>query len=344
MVLISLLGAGGLLVASFAKGKKSPSSTAATAAVNQNAADMPVTLRQQIADSLKTLGVNELGQIVGTPTSTAVAQATALASMLEQQGYTAAAKALRTYAETASKLVTAKQSEPLPGIPAALQAQIDRVLEMERDPVRLRAIATALRGLPNANDPQVKAQAEMLESMAAQIEAQQKQAQVLSEIQNTITASTPKDFTLPATPSSPTVTAAPPAPTPAVVAVPKTAVEQAAEALALHLNSIQRNAGSVKASKGREDTALVKRFQSLTGSSTDGKPGPGTVALLAQYGVCDLPYVMYWPVGSTKTRVMKYREAVYAIADKKSEPCASKLRASASRERGQAGIVGSMPA
>ena len=352
MIILGLLGAGGLMLASFGKGKKTVGPTPlATTTAPKNPDDMPVTLRQQIATALKNLNVNELGQIIGTPSADSVGKATALASMLEQEGYPEAGKALRTYAETASKLIAAKKTEPLPGIPAALQAQIDRVLAMERDPARLRAVAGALRSLPNANDPQVKMQADMLDSMAAQIEAQQKQSQVLSEIQDTITTSTPKDFTLPSQPSAPTVapTVVPTAAAPPVVPTvapptPKTAVEQSAEGLALHLKSIQKNSTSVKASKGKEDTALVKRFQALAGTSTDGKPGPGTTGLLAKHGVCDLPYIMYWPRGSTKSRVVKYRAAIYAIADQKSEPCASQLRASAARERGQAGIVGPMPA
>jgi hypothetical protein len=356
MIILGLLGAGGLLITSFAKGKKTtgPTPLETTATGPKNPDTMPVTTKKQIATVLQELGVNELGQITGTPTAQAIAKATALASMLEQQGYPEAAKALRTYAETASKLVaTVASAAPLPGIPDAIQKQIDRVLQMERDPVRLRAVAAALRSLPNANDPEVKAQADMLESMAAQIEAQQKQAQVLTEIQDTITAQTPADFTLPTQPTvKPTAvapTAAEPQPVkPTVLApmivTPKTPIEQAAEAAATNLKSVQRNSGSVKAAKGREDQALVKRFQTLCGTTSDGMAGPGTLGLMAKHGVCDLPYVMYWPKSSTKSRVIKYREAIYAVADSKSEPCASQLRASAARERGQAGIVGAMPA
>jgi hypothetical protein len=228
---------------------------------------------------------------------------------------------------------------------------------MERDPVRLRAIAKALRALPNASDPEVKLQADMLESMADQIESQQKQAEVLTKIEDTITQKTPNDFTATQFEKTSTSTAtstqaekAVPTtvdPVPAVVPAPaeKTSVERAAEAAATHLLNLQRNAGgAVKTVKHKEDKALVSRFQSLANTTADGKAGPGTLALMAKHGVCELPLVMYWPTSATSKTVLKYREALYAVADTKPEPCASQIRQSASKERGQAGIVGSMPA
>jgi len=271
-----------------------------------------------------------------------VAAATALAASLEQQGYHEAAAALRKYAEQAGKTVVAPKSVPVPGIPPAMQRMIDKVLAMERNPRKLRAIAKALRSLPNAAaNPQIKIQADMLDAMAAQLEAQQKQAQVLTEIDTTLKSDdisiTTPGFVPPPLGTLPVKPIIPQTP-------PKTPVEKAADAAGLHLRKVQSRSGGVKAAKGREDQALVKRFQALAGTSADGKAGPGTLGLMAKHGVCDLPLVMYWPRGSTKSKVLTYREALYSVADRKSEPCASKIRTSAARERGQAGIVGSMPA
>lgn len=369
IILLSLLGAGGLLVASFAKGSKggadastpTPGSAALTSLVEapttKKTVDMPLDLKQQVANALKAMGYNEYGQVTGKVTEAAIQNATALASMLGQMGYKEAETQLREYAKMASKMLPppTEPAAPLPGIPPELQTKLDSALRLERDPAKLRALAAALKLMPGySTNAQMKNMAQMLEQAAAQVEAAQQQNQVLSQVNKVLTASTPKDFTAPqftppAPAPAPVVAPAPapaPVPAPALPApVAKTPVEKAAETLALHLNSLQRNAGgNVKAVKGKEDVSLVKRFQALTNTTTDGKAGPGTTALMAEHGVCELPLVMYWPKSATASHVYKYREAVRAIAERRPDECANSLKMSASRERGQAGIVGTMPA
>jgi len=423
-------------------------------------AEMPIELKQMIATALKDLGVDETGTVSGTPTADAVAKATNLASLLDAQGYHAAAEQLRAYAKAAAKKVTVPETiVKVPGLTPEQQDMVNRAIKMERDPRKLRALAAALRLLPNANDPEVKNAADMLDALASQVEAGQEQSQVLTKIDETLkkepmpvaAVKTPNDFTSPVfdgTPSSavdqviqvvkqtmpapvqqPVLPAAPAprvyivksgdtpyklaqkyapggggkymqlvnlnvppykknskgdnfqnfwagmtlkwpeswtlpgaaAPTPVVIPAPvlpsapvavpvqRTPVEQAAADMVDQLNAVLRNAGGdVKAAKGKEDTGLVSRFQSLAGVKADGKPGPGTLALAAENGQCDLPLVFRWPQGSTSAAVLKYRASLEAIAARRAAAgqtgCANQLRMCAARERGQGGIVGTMPA
>jgi hypothetical protein len=146
------------------------------------------------------------------------------------------------------------------------------------------------------------------------------------------------------TPSVPAVPAAvATAPSPGT---PKTPIQLAAEAMVLHLVNLQNNAGgNVKAVKGKEDRVLIARFQQLLGGTVDSKPGPGTLLAAAMNGQSVLPLVMYWPTGATASRVLQYRADLQNLANQTSDPSRrAALLASAARERGQAGIVGQMPA
>jgi hypothetical protein len=142
-------------------------------------------------------------------------------------------------------------------------------------------------------------------------------------------------------------TTVPPAPAPQPTPIEKTPVEMAADAVVKHLWSIQRQYG-MPGAKGKEDMVLIKRFQSLAGDTADGMAGPGTLARTAQHGQSNLPLVMRWPKSATSTKVLEYRNVLTVMADKsRSEgntTRADELSASAARERGQAGIVGPMPA
>lgn len=149
-----------------------------------------------------------------------------------------------------------------------------------------------------------------------------------------------------------------PAGTPSVPATPapvasvplpgtaKTPIELAAEKMVSHLRALQNNAGgNVKAVKGKEDQFIVRQFQSMLGGSVDGKPGPGTLLAAAIHGQSVLPFVMYWPTGATAARVHQYRNDLTNLANQSADPNRqAALIASAARERGQAGIVGAMPA
>ena len=152
----------------------------------------------------------------------------------------------------------------------------------------------------------------------------------------------PTATTVPSTPTSVPSTATP-LPEPAA----KTPVEMAADAVAKNLLAVQARYG-MPGAKGKEDITLVKRFQAAVGETQDGMVGPGTMARIAQNGVSTLPLVMRWPKSATSAKVIEYRSVLNKLADQADaagdEARASELRASAARERGQAGIVGSMPA
>jgi peptidoglycan hydrolase-like protein with peptidoglycan-binding domain len=166
------------------------------------------------------------------------------------------------------------------------------------------------------------------------------------------------------TQSAPAVTALPSAmpnlvttPVPGLppVAVPgaspqmMTPVQAAAQAMVMNMKAVQGSYG-MPGGKGKEDKSLVQRFQALaTGSSKpDGLAGPGTLLNAATQGQTDLPLVMYWPKSATQKDVISYRTGLLNLASQQQAAGnalgASQLAASAARERGQAGIVGPMPA
>ena len=114
---------------------------------------------------------------------------------------------------------------------------------------------------------------------------------------------------------------------PAVVSVPTspdsdvnkpyvlTAAQTLAKKLGDHLNQLVKASGGVARAKGKEDTSLVRTFQTKNALKVDGKWGPGTAKVLASlWG--DVPIVFYWPKNSqAPTAVPKYRSELDEIAD-----------------------------
>lgn len=313
----------------------------------------------------------QTGTISTRPPDAAIQSASSLVARLRADGFTIEAQTLDKLVQAAINMPGAKPATvvPIPGIPADLQALLDNVLKYSKDPTQLAAVADALKKLPGyaSGDPKVVNAVQMVEAMAAQLQSQIIAAQALQSVQTTMQqanqaataiatgAQTPQQVLTTAIPAAVSQASQVLAQTPAAVASPpimqapaaKTPVEVAADALVAHLKRIQTSSGSVLKAKGREDTNIVKRYQTLAKLTADGKVGPGTLAMTATHGQYDLPLVMYWPVSSTKTTVMKYRAALENIATKlaSTDPVgAAQLRASAARERGQAGIVGAMPA
>lgn len=124
---------------------------------------------------------------------------------------------------------------------------------------------------------------------------------------------------------------------------PKSAVQVAAEATATHLRALQQKHGVV-GSKGKQDLALVKRFQSAAGGVADGLPGPGTMIALARAGQGQLPAVMYWSkTASKKKDLPKYKSDLGAVAKTARaaglSTLAAQIEASAARETGAAGML-----
>lgn len=149
-------------------------------------------LGQQATVALKALGYNSAGVLTGTPTAEAVQAATSLAALMEANGFSAQAAQLREMTKAAAAKIAVP---PCDGVPAILPAEIGksvcRALTLERDPTKLRAIAQALRGLPQSSDPQVVALIKLLETSAAQLEAQQSEADTQRKIAEVLASKTP---------------------------------------------------------------------------------------------------------------------------------------------------------
>lgn len=142
--------------------------------------------------------------------------------------------------------------------------------------------------------------------------------------------------------AEPEVVQVPPTPVPQPEPPPKSPVQQAAEAMAAHLKSVQKRYG-MPGAKGQEDKSVVIKFQKLAGITADGAAGPGTLGKAATYGVGDLPLVMYWPRGSNLASVQTYRDTLRRLADEAEAQgradIANQLRMVASYESGQAGVA-----
>jgi peptidoglycan hydrolase-like protein with peptidoglycan-binding domain len=113
---------------------------------------MPTSLQQEMIAVMQSLGVDASGVVRGPVTAEAVRRATELSSRLDQAGYPEAGAAMRGYAQQASKMLPAPATPApaIPGVPPALMAQIQRALELERDPAKLEALRTSLAVLPQS--------------------------------------------------------------------------------------------------------------------------------------------------------------------------------------------------
>lgn len=392
-------------------------SPAATVTTPAGRPPMPSSLQQEMVAVMTALGVDAGGVVRGPVTVEGVQRATELSSRLEQAGYPEAAAALRGYAQQASKMLPppATPAPAVPGVPADLMAQIQKALQLERDPAKLEALRNSLKVLPASPERdlligaldalilQIRT-AQVITTAATEIDQGMQQppgtapflppytstAQTGSRIlklvspnmrgddvkawQEVLKASgypitadgvfgpatdaatidwqrkrnlTPDGDVGPATrakigtpPTAPVAVPATPVPRPDPV--PKTALEVAAEALNTHLTALQKKHG-VAGSKGKQDVALVKRFQTAAGGSADGLPGPGTLTAMAKAGQGVLPAVMYWSKTATRAKDLPaYRNGLMTLAagarSKGNATLAAQLEASAARETGAGGL------
>lgn len=373
---------------------------------------MPASLQAEMVAVMMALGVDSAGVVRGPVTAEAVRRATELSSRLDQAGFPEAATAMRGYAQQAAKMLPqpSPAAPAVPGVPPELMAQIQRALELERDPAKLELLRTALTTLPQSPERDMLIGA--LDALVLQIRAAQAISTAATEIDQQMgkpppppsapppsgarilklvtpnmtgpdvrawqqvlrdsgyttivtdgvfgpaTDAATKDWQRkrglvadgdvgPATrakigtpPTAPL--AVPSTPTPRPDPAPKTAIEVNAEALATHLLALQAKYG-VAGSKGKQDTTLVKRFQSAVGGIADGLPGPGTMAALANHGVGTLPAVMYWGKTATKAKDLPaYRQKLQSIANAARAvghtTIAAQIEASAARETGAGGL------
>lgn len=331
------LGAAALVALLLSTGSKDkPSSTVGPAGTPggtpQSDTGLSPALQETIAKVLRDLGVNDDGTLTCVATSgQAVQAATTLAAQLDSMGANVAAQQLRDYAKRAAACIptpTAAQSMPLPAsIPKELQDKINRALLLEGDPKVLRSISASLRSI-TPQTTQIAMAAKTLDAKATQIESAMSTAAALTQAQQVLT-------------TSPGIPQIPMSPTPSQVNVPPVATPQAlpetlppnaqlAKATALMLSRTQSSTKTIALSKGKEDQAMVKRFQAAEGLTADGKAGPKTMLAMAKY-VDILPFVMWWPAGSSTAAVKTYRAALLAM-----NGLGRQLHITAAAERGQA--------
>lgn len=309
-------------------------------------------LRETYANTLRALKVDDTGALTGTVDLDVIRAATQVAGRLEAAGFPEAAATLRSYAQqAAASIPTPPKSEQIPLPPqlsAEMQEKVQRMIQSERDPAKLRGLITALRTLPVSEDRDTAI--ETLSAMVVQIEAQNAQREALEAVDATMKLPTGVIEKTEAKPEvvevvesaeevlPPAVTPTPPVVTP----TPKSAAQIAGEAMAKHLKSVQSKYG-MPGAKGKEDKSIVKKFQSAAGLTADGLAGPGTLTKLASLGVGGLPLVMYWPRSSSLASVQVYRTALRRLATEAESQgaaaIANSLRISANYERGQAGVI-----
>lgn len=320
---------------------------------------LPEDLAEMLAKSLRDLTINDDGTVSGPVTAEAVQRATTVAAQIENAGFPDAARAFRAFITAAARKVPSPPKDKqvqLPGIPQATVDQINRTIALERDPAKLQAVLNAVKAMPQSAQRDLLI--EMLSQTIKQVEAAAVLADTLKKTEEVL-----KSPGLPPVTTQPAPIVTPPPPVlvptqtlPEVIVtasskpqtVPDTTESRRAINTANHLRGlIVSNGNDVKKAKNKEDKSLVMAFQRGEGLVADGKAGPGTVLKLGKY-TGDIPLVFYWPTSATSKNVLAFREALRELAELHERDgrtiIADKLRAAASRERGQAGIVGMMPA
>jgi hypothetical protein len=240
---------------------------------------------------------------------------TSTAFVVEKAGFPAAAEELRKRAREVAASVPAPPPQDRPNValdpnmPADLALEVARQLQLQGDPNALEALARQMRqrGFNNTAD--------QLEAKAKQIRTMLDAARTMSDIDNEIktpgiapapTAAAPQviPVTVTATPSAPVPVPATPQPQP--VPVEKSKAQILAEALATGLNDLIARYGSVPKARYKEDTAMVRRFQTQEGVTADGLYGPTSAEHVARY-VSDVPPPFHWKKGAGQKDLSRYR-------------------------------------
>ena len=328
---------------------------------------LPPELAELMAKALKDMTVTDSGSVLGPVSPESIQRATTVAAQIEKAGFVDAANALRAFIQAAARKVPSPAPDKqvkLPGVSPLVVEQVNRAVQLERDPNKLRAILISLNSLPRSTERDMLI--EMLSNTIKQVEAAIVMAETLKQTQKVLDNPGPPPASTKPTPVSqeivvPEVIVTAPAPRPAPIptAPPRPAGPEVADTVearrALNLSNHMRNlvvdaGGDVKKAKGREDKGMVKAFQlaeGATAAQADGLAGPNTNLKLAKY-LGDIPLVFYWPKSATATNVNSYRATLRQMADVHEQAgrpvIAAQLRSAATRERGQAGIVGTMPA
>jgi len=312
------------------------------------APQLPEAMKVLMAQALSALTVNAGGQIQGPVTAQGIQIASAASAQLRAAGFSEAANSLDVFIARAQAVVppaTPDKQLPLPGMDPALAAQVNQAIATVRDPQKLRALIAILKGLPTT--PQTSQAISTLTALADQLDAAITAAQAMQQVAQ-VTPQSPgqPQGNVNVIPSGPIPV--PATPVPGAPPAAKSKQQILAESVATGLVRLQNAAaGNVKKVQGKEDKASVTRFQAQEKLTQDGKAGPGTNLALAKY-TGQLPLVMYWPQKSNAQSVFAYRAKLQDLADAAdaagNATMAADLRNSAAAERGQGGIVGTMPA
>jgi hypothetical protein len=320
---------------------------------------LPEDLAELVAKALRDLTINDDGTVSGPVTAEAVQRATTVAAQVENAGFPDAARSFRAFIQAAARKVPSPAIDKrvvLPGVSPAIVEQVNRAVQLERDPKKLQAILDSLRTLPASAERDLLI--EMLANTIKQVQAAIAMAETLKKTEEVIrspglppqpsTRPTPIELPEVVVTSPPFVPPKPQLPASPAAEMADTVESRRAINTANHLrNKIADMGGDVKKAKGKEDQSLVKAFQQGESLTADGLTGPGTVLKMAKY-TGDIPLVYYWPKSATATKVNEYRSTLRQMADAHENAgrpiIASKLRSAATKERGQAGIVGAMPA
>lgn len=324
--------------------------TAAAASGKGGNAQLPETMKVLMAQALSALTVDGTGKIVGPVTAQGIQIASAASAQLRAAGFKEAADSLDVFITRAQAVVpppTPDKQLPLPGMDPALAAQVNQAIATVRDPAKLRQLIAILKGLPST--PQTSQAITTLTALADQLDAAIAAAQAMQQISQVTPASPGQPQpagNVNVIPSGPIPV--PSVPVPGQLPAAKSKQQILAESVASGLVRLQNAAaGNVKKVQGKEDKASVTRFQAQEKLTQDGKAGPGTLLAMAKYTGA-LPLVMYWPQKSNAQSVFAYRAKLQDLADAAdaagNAQMGSDLRASAAAERGQGGIVGTMPA
>jgi hypothetical protein len=248
---------------------------------------------------------------------------TSTAFVLEKAGFPAAAEELRKRARDVAATVPVPPPQDRPNValdpnmPPDLALEVARQLQLQGDPNALEALARQMRqrGFNNTAD--------QLEAKAKQIRVMLDAARTMNSIDTEIKS----PGIAPALPAAApqqaipvTVTATPPAPipvptTPQPQAVPaeKSKAQILAEAVATNLNDVIDRYGSVPKARYKEDTAMVKRFQTQEALTSDGLYGPMSAEHVARY-VSDVPPPFYWKKGAGQKDLSRYRSNIESLA------------------------------
>ena len=154
---------------------------------------MPAALQDEMLAVMRELGVDGAGNVSRAAPAQAIQHATDLAARLEGAGYGQAAANIRSFADAAMRAAPApKPKVAIPGLSAAQMSDVQKTLDLERDPKKLEALEAKLKQLPASpgRDQTLKA----LDAMIVQLQTQHavtKAAADVDQMMRTSPASAP---------------------------------------------------------------------------------------------------------------------------------------------------------